>query len=226
MGRRNKLILEFTEFNVQRFNSDSVRPAMHVDNPQLSTNAFDKHQDGLRQAMARIDSILFKLKGTSAYSSLRSKLAIEDQDIQSMKVLRIVRSNSVHYDVFITFVISEEEYWGKVENILGVNPTLSSEVFKDYDLYQPKEWVIKIKGLVIKTIKEWLKPQPGEYKLLKDEIICYSSESGKQIRIKEGTEITLVRSHDDKIIIKYQSDYFNLVDDNYVYFNWWFEKVG
>ena len=48
MKRRNKLILEFTEFNLQRMNPDSVQASMHVDDPQLSINSFDKHQ-ALRQ---------------------------------------------------------------------------------------------------------------------------------------------------------------------------------
>jgi hypothetical protein len=225
MKRRNKLILEFTEFNLQRFNPDSARASTHVDDPQLSINAFDKFQDAIRQAMGRINGILFNLKGTSAYSNLRSKLALEHQDIQSLNIQRIVKSNSINYDVYITFVINEEQYWGVIENILGLNPKITSEVFKDYDLLQPKEWVIKIKGLLIKTVKTWLKPEPGTYKLLNDEIICYSVDTGKQLRMNNGIEIELVRAHDDKIIVTYENDYYTLTGDNFIYFNWWFEKI-
>lgn len=225
MKNGNRLILEFTEFNLQRLNSDSVRTSTHVDDPQLSINAFDKHQDGIRQAMSRINDILYNLKGTSAYSNLRSKLALEDQDIQSMKILRIVKVNNINYDVYISFVIDDEEYWGKISNINTNDPKLTSEVFKDYDLLQPKEWVIKTRGLIIKTIKQWLKPEPGMYRLLNDEIICYSVETGKQLRMERGIEIELIRSHENKIIIKHESDYYNLTGDNYIYFNYWFEKL-
>lgn len=225
MKNRNRLILEFTEFNVQRLNSDSARPATQVDDPQLSINAFDKHQDKIRQAMSRIDDILYNLKGTSAYSNLRSKLALEDQDIQSMKILRIVKVNNINYDVYITFIIDDEEYWGKISNINTTEPKLKSEVFKDFDLLQPKEWVIKTTGLIIKTIKQWLKPEPGNYKLINDEIICYSVDTGKQLRMEKGIEIELVRSHEGKIIIKHENDYYNLTGDNYIYFNWWFDKI-
>lgn len=224
MKRKNKLILEFTEFNMQRLNPDSVQPSMHVDDRQLSINAFDKHQDAIRQAMSRINDILYNLSGTNAYKNLRSKLALEDQDIKSMKILRIVKSNNINYDVYISFIIDDEEYWGVVKNIMS-NPDFQSEVFKDYDLYQSKEWIIKIKGLVIKVIKNWLKPEPGNYRLLNDEIICYSTETGKQLKMEKGIEIELIRAHDNKIIIKHESDYYNLVGDNYVYFNWWFEKL-
>lgn len=224
MKSRNKLILEWTEFSLQRFNAHSPTGQPNVDDRQLSTDAFDKHQDAIRQAMSRINDILYKLKGTSAYSALRSKLALEDQDIQKLKILRILKSN-VDYNVYISFIIQDEEYWGVIENILSSSPNFKSEVFKDYDLLQPKEWVIKIKGLVIKTIKMWLKPEPGNYKLINDEVICYSVETGRQLRMEQGIEIEVIRAHDEKIIIKHESDYYNLVGDNYVYFNWWFEKL-
>lgn len=225
MKKRNKLILEFTEFNLQRMNSDSVQASMHVDDPSLSTNAFDRHQDAIRQATSRINDIMYKLSGSDAYKNLRGKLALEHQNIKSMKILRIAKVNNINYDAYISFIIADNEYWGVVENLLSSNAELESEVFKDYDLYQAKEWVIKIKGLVIKTLREWLKPEPGNYKLLNDEVICYSTETGKQLSMKKGIEIELVRSHNDKIIIRYENDTYNLVGDNYVYFNWWFEKV-
>ena len=225
MERRNKLILEFTEFNMQRLNPDSVQASMHVDDPSLSTNAFDKHQDAIRQAMSRVNDILWNLTGSNAYKNLRGKLALEEQDIKSMKILRIVKVNGINYDVYITFVIGDNEYWGVINGILTANPDLESEVFKDYDLYQAKEWIIKIKGLVIKTIKTWMKPEPGKYKLLNDEVLCYSIETGRQLKMEKGIEIELVRSYDNKIVIRHESETYNLVGDNYVYFNWWFENI-
>lgn len=224
MKSRNKLILEFTEFNLQRMNPDSARASIHVDDPQLSINAFDRHQDSIRLAMSRVNDILFNLSGTDAYRRLKSKVLLQEQDIQSMKIKKIVK-DSIYYDVYITFIIDDYEYWGVVKNIFSPNPEFKSEVFKDFDLLQKKEWVIKIKGLVIKTIKTWLKPEPGIYRLLNDEVICYSTETGKQLRMEKGIEVELIRSHESKIIIKHESDYYNLVGDNYIYFNWWFEKI-
>ncbi len=225
MKKRNKLILEFTEFNIQRFNPDSARASVHVDDPQLSIDAFDKHQDGIRQALSRINDILYKIKGTSAYSDLRSKLALEDQDIQSIKILRIVKNEALKYTVYLTLVIDSEEYWGEVEDIIGLNPTFTSELFKDFNLLQPKEWVIKIKGLIIKTIKAWLKPESGMYKLINNEIICYSTETGKQLEMQQGIEVEVIKSYDNKIVLKHENDTYNLVGDNFIYFNWWFEKI-
>ena len=225
MKKRNKLILEFTEFNMQRLNPDSVQASMHVDDPSLSTNAFDKHQDGIRQAMSRVNDILWNLTGSNAYKNLRGKLALEDQDIKSMKILRIVKVNGINYDVYVTFVIGDNEYWGVINGILTSNPEFESEVFKDYDLYQAKEWIIKIKGLVIKTIKTWMKPEPGKYKLINDEVICFSIETGRQLEMQKGIEIEVVRAYDNRIVVRHESETYNLVGDNYVYFNWWFENI-
>jgi len=225
MKRRNKLILEFTEFNLQRMNPDSVQASMHVDDPQLSTNAFDKHQDAIRAAMSRVNDILNSLSGSDAYRSLRGKLALEDQDVTSMKIQRILKSNSINYDVYISFIIAEEEYWGVIKNIQTPNAELTSEVFKDHDLYQAKEWVIKVKGIIIKTVKEWLKPDPGKYKLINDEVICYSIETGKQLRMERGIEIEAIRAYSDRIVVRVDSDTYNLTGDNYMYFNWWFDKI-
>jgi hypothetical protein len=223
MKRRNKLILEFTEFNLQRFNADSAQASTHVNDPSLSIDAFDKHQDAIRMAMSRINDILMNLKGTTAYSQLRSKLALESQDIQSIKIQKVVK-NQIKYDVYLSVTIDGEEYWSVIEDIMG-NPELTSEIFKDFDLIQTKEWVIKTKGLIIKTVLEWLKPEPGTYKLLNNEVICYSVDTGRQLKMEQGIEIELIRTHPDKIIIKYDSNYYNLVGDNYIYFNWWFEKI-
>jgi hypothetical protein len=174
--------------------------------------------------MSRVNDIMNKLSGTEAYSKLRSKLALEDQDIMSLNILKIVKEE-IYYNVYVKFVIDEEEYWGVINNVLNNNPEFKSEVFKDYDLIQSKEWIIKIKGLIVKTIKEWLRPEPGMYKLISENVICFSTETGKQLVMDTGIEVEVVRSHSDKIIIRYDGDTYNLKGDNYIYFNWWFQKI-
>lgn len=222
---KNKLILEFSEFNLQRMNSDSVRPSIHVDDPQLSTNAFDKHQSSIRSALARINGILFNIKGSSSYNKLKSSLSISDQDIQSLKILRILKSDSINYDVYVTFFIKDEEYWGKISNILSKNPNFKSEVFKERSLIQTKEWEIKIKGLIIQTIKKWLSPDISKYSVLNSDIICYSIIDGSTLYLKKNQIIDVVNVYYDRIIFDYRGNQYSLSGDNYIYFNWWFEKI-
>lgn len=225
MARNNKLILEFSEFNAQRLNPDSAQMGVSVDSPQLSINAFDKHEDAIRTGVSRINSILHSLANTSSFRALKSKLGLESQNIESLKVQRIIKSDEVNYVVYVSFMIDGEQYFGYIENILSREPFFKSEVFKDTDLIQTKEWVIRTKGLIIKTLKKWLRPEEGSYKLMNDSVICYSVDTGKMAKIEKGSEIEVIRSYDNKILIKYDNDFYNLVNDNFIYFNWWFEKI-
>jgi hypothetical protein len=225
MKNNNKLILEFSEFNAMRLNPDSAQMSVHVDNPQLSINAFDKHEDAIRTGVSRINNILNSLANTSSFRALKSKLALEDQKVNNLKVLRIVNTDHVNWDFYISFVIGEQEYYGLIKNMTSKNPEFSSEVFKNFDLIQTKEWVIRLKGLIIKTLKQWLRPEEGNYKLLNDEIICYSIDLGKMVKLKKGISVEIVKTFDNKIVIKYEGDFFNLTNDNFIYFNYWFEKV-
>ena len=63
---------------------------------------------------------------------------------------------------------------------------MNSEIFKDSDLVQAKEWVIKTKGLLVKNIKQWLHPKSDKYRLLNDYVICYSVETGKLAKIEKN----------------------------------------
>ena len=226
MSRNSKyLILEYTEFNLQRFNPDTSSPAIAVPDKQLSLNAFDKHEDIVRQAIAKIGAITGALSSTAAYQNLKSKLSLESQDVKSIRIIRITKSNNLNYDVYISYNVNETEYWGVVKNILN-NPELVSEIFKDNTLVQTKEWVIKIKGVIIKLIKNWLKPQFGKFKLINNEIICYSSITGKMLKLKKDVIIEVLKAYDGKIIFEYEKDQYTLIGDNFIYFNYWFEKIN
>lgn len=223
--KRMKLILEFSEFNAMRLNPDSAQMGVHVDNPQLSINAFDRHEDGIRAGISRINNIINSLSNSANFRALKSKLSLEDQKVTSLKVLRISKPDDVCYDAFISFVIDETEYFGVIKNILTAEPVFKSEVFKDSDLIQTKEWIIKLKGTIVKTVKQWLHPQPGQYKLLRDSVTCNSVDTGKQLLLRKDTVVRVVRAYDNTIVIECRNDYYNLVNDNFVYFNYWFEPI-
>ena len=144
MKSKNKLILEFTEFNALRANPDSAAMSVSVSNPELSINAFDRHEDVIRAATAKLNGLMKSLSNSPQFGILKSRLSLDEQNITSMKILRITTSNSINYNIYIQFTIKDEEYWGVVQNILDKDPTFKSEVFKDTDLVLTKEWVIKI----------------------------------------------------------------------------------
>jgi hypothetical protein len=202
-----------------------VRASIHVDDPSLSINAFDKHEDVVRQVISKLGNLSRALQNTQGYKVLKSKLSLEDQEISNVKIIRIVKSSSFQYDVYLSFKIDEDEYWGVITDILN-NPEFKSEVFKDHLLLQTKEWIIKTKGLIIKHIKNWMKPQFGKFKLLKDEVICYSNLTGKLLRLPQNSIIEVLKSYDGRLIFEYDGNQYTLTGDNFIYFNWWFEEVS
>ena len=223
--KRNKLILEFTEFNAQRLNPDSTQMAVHVDNPSLSINAFDKHEDAIRAGLSKINNILNSLSNTTSFRTLKSKFALDEQNLSSLKILRIVNKDNTRYDAYISFVIDEEEYYGQIQDILAQNPVFKSEVFKDNDLIQTKEWVIKMQGTIIKLVKMWMHPEKGKWRVANEQVVCYSNDTGKETILKKSVEVEVVRAFDNKIVILYGNQYYNLINDNFIYFNYWFEKI-
>ena len=225
MKRRNKLILEFTEFNANRLSPDSAQMSVHVDNPQLSVNAFDRHEDAIRAATSKLNTLMHSMSNTSQFNTLRSKIALENQNIQSMKILRIVKADNVRYNVYVSFVIQDQEYWGEIKDILGQDTTINSEVFKDTDLVLTKDWVIKMQGIIIKIIKKWLIPENGFYRNLNEETYCFNRINGMLQKLAKDTEVEVVRSYDNKITIKYKNEYYDLVGDSFIYFNYWFVKL-
>lgn len=225
-NRKSNIILEFTQFNVERLNDNAPRMDMAVDDPSISHNSFSKHANAVSDGLSRINGIMKSLSNTGNFKYLKSKLLLDDQKLQSLKIQRINNLNNVQYDVYISFVISDKEYWGVIENILERDANLRSEVFKDIQLHQPQEWVIKIKGLLIKSVKTWLNPEEGQYRLLNEEVICYSVEAGRRLLLTKGDTIEVIRAYDNKITIKYKNDLYNLINHNYIYFNYWFEKVN
>lgn len=222
---KKRLILEFTEFNLQRYNNDSAQASVHVDDPSLSLNAFDKHEDLVRQAISRIGNIHGYLSNSTSYKILKSKLNLENQNLQNLKIIRIVKNQNLNYDVYVSFIIEDSEYWGVVKDILG-NCEFKSEVFKDNFLLQTKEWIIKLKGLIIKNIKSFLKPQFGKFKLIQNDVVCYSQINGKMLKMIPGSEIEVLKSYDNKIIFKYEGEKYTLTGDNFIYFNWWFDPIS
>ena len=79
-----KINEELSEFDLQRYSSDTSYPMPNVDDKSLSTNAFDKHEDAIRSAMGRINDIMYNIAGTNAYKNLRSKLRFHNLTIVQM----------------------------------------------------------------------------------------------------------------------------------------------
>lgn len=226
------LILKFNDFSktekIYEFSEFSDTRAMSGGNttdPSLSVNAFDRHEDSIRVGMSRVNNIMKSLSNSSAYRSLKSKLTFENQRPSSIKILRII-PNNVDYYVYLTTTINEMEYDGVIKNILSKNPQLNSNIFKSENLVQSEEWEVRLKGLIVESIKKWLNIPPNTYKILNEQITCINLKTGELKTLSKGNVIEVLRTsiNENKITIKHDSEVYNLTKDNFVYFNYWFEK--
>lgn len=220
---KNHLILEFTEFNAMRMGQDSTPMALHVDNPQKSHGAFDKHLHNVRDMNIRLNTILKQLMGTNNIWSKGGGIIKGLDSIENIKIQRQFIKNGIDLDIYLTFELEEKEYFASIKNFI-TQPKIDSELFSDPDYALTKEWVIKIKGLLKKVIEKWMTiPSNTKWKALKD-ISCVDYNTGQLIEIKEGSLIKVVRTLNDKIIIEINDTKCILDKMNYYFFNYWFEK--
>lgn len=218
------IIKEYSEFSFQRMNSDSTPMAMHVDNPNLSFDAFDKHIDNVRSSIMRLNSILNTLSSTGGIYKMGMSKISDGLDIKDLKILRIFQSNDIDIDVYISFYLLDKEYYGVIKNFLSNNAVLDTEAFRDTYLFPSKEWKIRISGLLIKAIRKWMRPSVGNYKCLKT-IYCTSYETGEFTEIPKGTIIEYIRTIDNlKHVIGINDTRYILKGENFYYFNYFFSK--
>jgi hypothetical protein len=221
------LIREFTEFDLQRFGGEhgGGMPNVHANNPNLSHGAFDRHEDNIRMSNVRLNDILNSIRSTNNIYSTKLDRSMDGLDISNLKIQRMFSLNDIDVDVYITFDLAGKNYFGVIKSFI-INPRVESEVFKDGDLFVNKEWRIKLKGLLLKTIKNWLNVSPNtKWKALKP-IQCTNSETGELLIIDEDSEIKVLRTLNNNTIVATHGDVpCEIKGLNFYYFNYWFESV-
>ena len=101
-------------------------------------------------------------------------------------------------------------------------PRFDTNMFKEMDKYfigfdEQFNRLTKMHDDITKNI-----PNYPPYNVKKTGDNTYVIEIAAAGFAKQDIEIELA---DNKMIVKHESDYYNLVGDNYIYFNWWFEKI-
>lgn len=219
-----KLILEFTEFNNMRMGSDSVPQSTHVDNPSLSMGALNKHETNIRSSLSRLNDLYKDISMTSTGMNLRTGDTIEAKDIKNIIIQRIFPKDDIFLNVYFTFHLDGKEYYGYINKINSISPTLHSEVFKDRTIHGSREWAIRIKGNLIKAIKMWLNVRSGKYLSLK-EVNGFDKLTGELCLIPIESIIELISANDDYMLIRYNDREYYLRGKNYYYFNYYFKEI-
>lgn len=224
------LILEFTEFNLQRLNPiNNNEPVVSPDNKQLSLNAYDRYVANNQSLMSRIDSIAYGSNiGRGGLLSLYKKnVLLEEQNIKNLKIIRIFKNNNMDYDVYITFDIDDVEYNGMINNILSYKPSFTTNAFSDRNLIQTKTWQIRTNGEILRCVRTFLKPEIGKYKYINTDIITiFSKITSTPYQLKQDDIITLINAYNNKLIISIDGTIYELKNDTLIYFKWWFEKTN
>lgn len=219
-----KYIKELTEFGVQQLNNPVTPWVNQPNDPNLSFDPYDRYTDQTRMANLKLNTILASLIQTGNVYNNRTDRIIDRQDLANLVIQRIYSNDSSDIDIYIRFDIADKEYFGVIKNFI-MNPSMSSECFRDGDLLITKEWIIRTRGLIIKAIKKWFNIASGFYKANK-EIYVTDNLTGTLYSIKLNQKIEVLRCVDDKIIANIGKNIICTIDgNNYYYFNYYFDKT-
>lgn len=156
---------------------------------------------------------------------------LEDiEEFKNLKILRIFKNNDMFLDVFISFELHEEEFFGVYKSFNGVNdPKLKTDLFSDPRFnYIDTEYYLKLTKYLYKILFNWFIPTVGDYKVLQQ--FTVKDNMGTKKILKKGC-VFKVKGHNEEngklfIIIKYKEDIYTINDNDYYFFNYWTEKIG
>ena len=126
---------------------------------------------------------------------------VEDiEEITNFKILRILENYSRNLDIYISFQIRDDEFFGvfKDFNILLGKPIFKTELYTDprYN-YIDIEYKLKLGNLFFKVLKNWFKPNKGLYTNLKQNNIV-RDYMGKEFILKANDKIEVISVENDR----------------------------
>lgn len=156
---------------------------------------------------------------------------LEDiEEFKNLKILRIFNNNDLYLDIFISFELHDEEFFGSFKSYNGVNqPKLKTDLFTDQRFgYIDTEYYLKLTNYLYKILYNWFIPMVGEYKVLQN--ISVKDSMGSKKTLKKNS-VFRVKGHNEEngklyIIIKHKEDIYTINDNDYYFFNYWNEKIG
>ena len=156
---------------------------------------------------------------------------LEDiEEFNNLKILRIFKNSDMFIDVFISFELHEEEFFGVYKSFNGINdPKLKTDLFTDPRFsYIDTEYYLKLTKYLYKILYNWFIPTVGEYKVL--QAFSVKDNMGSKIVLKKDS-VFRVKGHNEEsgklyIIVKYKEDIYTINDNDYYFFNYWTEKIG
>lgn len=178
MKKKSNLILEFTEFQAQRMNTGPSIFSVHPNNPELSSDSYDRQQWYNQSMLAR----LFRL---NSFLQMGGRTRGHIIEISNLKLLQMNEVNNSDLEAHIEFELDENVYWGVVRSLLR-NPVLHTEAWRE--IQTTKEAQVRVESHIVKSLLDWLTPYTGKYKCI-HKTVGRNVETGKEVIIPENWKI-------------------------------------
>jgi len=232
-----KIVENLTEFGFNHISatgvsgsgiaSDSTQP----NDPQLSTNGFDRWKNNVVNAQNRLMDILKSVFAVDDGSKIGSQY--KDYKLDKFKINRMYRNNNESIDIYFEYSFKDDP--DKVYN----------GAFKDWGSHYKAKFITnlsesnnrvfvnKISGLIKHTLEKWFKPKRGDYVLLKDNLSVWNNIGNKEF-LKQGDKVKVVATHlnnnntvsrNQVIKILKDNKEYSIKGSDFWYFNWWFEPI-
>lgn len=146
----------------------------------------------------------------------------------------MIRNESGTLDIFLTFEIDEEEYYGVFWGYgNSMAPEFVSEIQRLPMLAYAKDKYARLQGYILRTIEKWFEDLDGSYELKADGVVAYD-DMGQDFLLKKGVKVVYLDSNLDpnyrhiKVRVKVGK---NKVKDlkikglDVFFFKYWFETV-
>lgn len=156
---------------------------------------------------------------------------LEDiEEFKNLKILRIFKNHELTIDVFISFELHDEEFFGVFRKFNGVSePKLKTDLFTDQRFrYIDTEYYLKLTSYLYKILYNWFIPNVGEYKVIQDFNI--KDSMGTKKTLKKGHVFRLKGYNEENgklyLIIKHKEDIYTINDNDFYFFKYWTELIG
>lgn len=167
----------------------------------------------------------------SFYAATKFDHFIEDlENYNDFKILRISPNHSLTLDIYISFTLEDEEFFGVFKKFNWIQkPELLSDLFTDSRFtYIDNRYRLKLSNYFYKVLVKWFIPKLGEYMTLKD--VPVNNEMGEVKQIPKDNKIIVSAHTEDKdgtpyITVVYRDEKYFINKNDYYFFNYWCEKI-
>lgn len=144
----------------------------------------------------------------------------EHLNVTNINILKITKPDGINIDFTLTFDLNDyKNIFCKFSKFNTIDVKFSCDEISKLS----KENQLRVKGKILNTLLEYLKPETGYYTLLAKEFYIFTY-LGEIDKIYKDTVIEVLKSTDQYINIRIGDKLYIIKKPDYYYFNWYFSK--